>query len=127
MSTAAPAEKPVAEKPAKPAKIEQNGVVRPNTGTATGRVWEIADAMSKAAGAPAARGAVVDACVAESINPSTAATQYGKWCKFFGIKADDKPKRVPAEKPAKAPKEPKAPKAPKVAAAADATVVPAAE
>lgn len=94
-------------------KVEQNGVSRPKVGTATERVWEIADALSTAAGKAIERKPVLDAAVAEGINPATAATQYGRWCKFFGVK------HAPVEK---APKEPKAPKAPKAAKAAAADV-----
>lgn len=95
-------------------KVEQNGVSRPKVGTATERVWAIADALSTAAGKAVERKPVLDAAVAEGINPATAATQYGRWCKFFGVV------KTPA-----APKEPKAPKAPKAAkakAAAEADV-----
>lgn len=67
------------------AKIEQNGVVRPNAGTATARVWEIAEALSESIGSAASRKEVLEAATAEGINASTAATQYGRWTKFHGI------------------------------------------
>lgn len=94
-------------------KIEQNGVSRPKVGTATERVWAIADSLSTAAGKAVERKPVLDAAVAEGINPATAATQYGRWCKFYGVK------HAPAEK---APKEPKAPKASKAKKAAESDV-----
>ena len=50
---------------------------RPKATSTTGRVWEIADRML-AAGATD-RKAVIAACEAEGINPSTASTHYGKW------------------------------------------------
>jgi len=75
-------EKEVVEKPA---KIEQNGVVRPNAGTQTARVWEIAEALSESIGSAASRKEVLEAATAEGINASTAATQYGRWTKFHGI------------------------------------------
>jgi len=58
---------------------------RPKAGSATGRVWEIADGVI-AAGThnlsdKGLRGAVVGAAVAEGINPSTAGVQFLKWKK----------------------------------------------
>lgn len=47
---------------------------------ATAKVWEIADGVGKAD-----RNAIIAACVAQGINPSTAATQYSKWKKARGI------------------------------------------
>lgn len=70
---------PVVKQPA------QNGVTRPRTGTATGRVWEIADALSAQGGKPAARAEVLKAFEAEGGNSSTGATQYGRWRKFHGL------------------------------------------
>ncbi|AIM40612.1 hypothetical protein [Vibrio phage VpKK5] len=57
---------------------------RPKAGTATGKVWEIADGLYKAAGNVPERNDVVAACVAEGINPATASTQFGKWKKALG-------------------------------------------
>lgn len=42
----------------------------------TARVWAIADTVEGGD-----RKAIIDACVAEGINPATAATQYSKWKK----------------------------------------------
>jgi len=91
-------------KPVKPARVvvEQNGVVRPNEGTATGNVWAIADRLSAAKGAPAERGEVVTTCIAEGINEATAATQFGRWRKFYGIVTVKKPKLSDEEKKAAA-------------------------
>lgn len=69
-------------------KITQNGVVRPSHGTGTGRIWEIADAVSAAIGAPAPRKDVLAQTTVEGINPATAATQYGKWRKFNGLEKE---------------------------------------
>lgn len=71
-------------KPEKAPKDEKNGVVRPGAGSTTGRVWEIAVKLSTKKEA-AKRKTVIDACVAEKINPSTAATQYGRWRKYNGL------------------------------------------
>ena len=81
---------PEAQAEVKEPKIEKNGVVRPRTGTGTAKVWEIADALSAAANAPAKRKEVLDECTKQSINVSTAATQYGKWRKFHGLEREVK-------------------------------------
>ena len=98
----APAEETVTEdkgkgkdkpKKEKAPRDEQNGVVRPKTGTKTGRVWEISDEVSRKAGEPAPRKDVMDACAKEGINPATAATQYGRWRHYNGLKGASKPGR----------------------------------
>lgn len=126
-NTAASTEKPAkAEKP-KVEKVTANGVTRPKAGTKTARVWEIADKMraevrpgkpavaevkdgdkimtpavaevpEKPAGTPAARKDVIAACMAEDINAATAATQYGRWRKFNGLKGSDEPAAPAAPK-----------------------------
>lgn len=88
---------------------EQNGVRRPSAGTTTRRVWEIADMLSQQHGRPAKRKEVIDACVAESINASTATTQFGKWCKFFGLVEDKSPGRAAKAAEAPAPAAPVVP------------------
>lgn len=77
--------KPKAEKPVKPAKLEQNGVTRPTANSVTGSVWSIADSLSAAKKAAAERSEVMEAAKKAGINDATAATQYGRWRKFFGI------------------------------------------
>lgn len=112
-AAAAPA---AAEAPAKTevVKIAQNGVTRPKDGTTTGRVWSIADEISAKLGSPADRKAVIEQVVAEDINASTGATQYGKWRKFHGLVGEASPGR--AAKPAA----PAAPAAPAPAAVEEA-------
>lgn len=83
-------------KPAAPAQPKQNGVTMPRSNTQTGRVWEIADQLSKDAGQPASRADVLKAFEAEGGNSATGATQYGRWKKFYGITAPKKPKAEPA-------------------------------
>ncbi len=61
-----------------------NGIPRPSYTTVTGRVWEIADEITKKLGRPAPRKDVLDKCAKEKLNPSTAATQYGRWRTFNG-------------------------------------------
>ena len=74
-----------AVKAEKEPKIEQNGVTRPKAGTKTARVWEITDTLSIQGEAPAARKDVLEAAGKEGINQATAATQYGRWRKFYGL------------------------------------------
>lgn len=52
---------------------------RPSKGSLTGRVWEIADAISKETGRTARRGEVIDRFVAEGGNANTASTQFHHW------------------------------------------------
>ncbi len=82
--------------PAKPPKDTKNDVTRPKAGTATGRVWEISDDQSSKAGEPAKRKDVIAAFVTEGGNPSTAATQYGRWRKYNGLGRDSKAAAAPA-------------------------------
>lgn len=74
-----------AEAPQASSQPKQNGVTRPKAGTATGRVWEIADELSEQAGQPAERAEVLKAYEAEGGNSSTGATQFGRWRKFHGL------------------------------------------
>ncbi len=76
-----------APKPEKAAKVEANGIVRPNVDTSTGKIWAIADQLSAKANAPADRKSVIDAALEAGINASTASTQYGRWRKFHGLSA----------------------------------------
>lgn len=74
-----------------PKQPSQNGVTRPKSGTATGRVWEISDELSAQAGSPAARADVMKAGEGEGLNSATIATQYGRWRKFHGLGKAAKP------------------------------------
>lgn len=84
---------------AAPKQPSQNGVTRPKAGTKTGRVWEIADQLSKSKGEPATRAEVLKAFEAEGGNSATGATQYGRWRKFHGLGRTQKA-AAPAEAPA---------------------------
>lgn len=71
----APAVAPAKRAPAGPAN-------RPKPGSATGKVWDIADEQRAAnpdADKKALRALVKNAATAEGINPSTVSVQYGKW------------------------------------------------
>lgn len=98
-------------------KVQQNGVTRPKDGTTTGRVWVIADEISAKKGAPADRKTVIEQVVAEGINASTGATQYGKWRKFHSLVGEASPGR--AAKPTDAAPAGEAPPAPPAPAAAE--------
>lgn len=53
---------------------------RPKAGSATGRVWEIADEVAETiTDEKALRKSVIDKCIQEGINKSTASVQFGKW------------------------------------------------
>lgn len=56
---------------------------RPSAGTETGRVWEIADDLTRQSGGRAGRADVIRTFVGEGGNPNTAATQYQAWKSAF--------------------------------------------
>jgi hypothetical protein len=56
-------------------------VHRPTYGTQTGRVWELADQLSRELGRKAKRQEVMDAYAREGGNPNTASTQFSGWNK----------------------------------------------
>lgn len=67
--------------------IKQNGIKRPDSDSITGKLWDIADAISEGKGAPATRKEVVDRYMAEVLgaNQATANTQYARWVTFHGV------------------------------------------
>ena len=81
--------KPAAEGEAvvtKPEKDVRNGVFRP-LGALTGKVWDVADAVSAEQGRPALRKEVwqrYKSEVGENAMESTSNTQYFKWVKWHG-------------------------------------------
>ncbi len=97
-ATEAASETKSAPAKAKRERITQNGIVRPGVDSATGKVWAHADRISGETKEPAQRADVLKACEADEINSSTAATQYGRWCKFNGVV---KPKATKKEAKAK--------------------------
>lgn len=68
----------------------QNGITRPGEGTATRRVWDIADGISAQEQRPALREEVMNAGLAEGLNKGTIATQYAKWTTYYGVPAADR-------------------------------------
>ncbi len=61
---------------------------RPGPETKTGRVWEIADELTRRTGMRARRSAVIEAYVREGGNAATANTQFQKWLSAFEGKQD---------------------------------------
>lgn len=60
----------------------QPPATRPKAGTATGRVWEVADEVLATMGTSdpkALRAEVLARCTTEGINPATVQVQFGKW------------------------------------------------
>lgn len=53
--------------------------LRPTAGTATGRVWEIADEVTRRTGGRARRSEVISTYVREGGKASTASTQFQHW------------------------------------------------
>ncbi|QBQ71141.1 hypothetical protein S0112_001 [Shewanella phage S0112] len=90
-------------KPAKEPKVKdiQNGVPRPGAGTKTGRIWEIADALSAELKKPVGRKLVLEQAAKEDINAATAATQYGRWRKYNGLEGRGTEDEAPAEETGK--------------------------
>lgn len=80
-AVAATPEAPKVEVP----KDTKNGITRPTAGTATGKVWEIADRISAETQKPAERKPVLEACKAANINDATAQTQFGRWRTYHGL------------------------------------------
>lgn len=96
------------EKAPKPPKVERatsNGITKPKEDSTTGRIWAIADEISKAQKRPASRAEVMEKAVAEEINEATVATQYQRWRTFYGVErqapAPKAEKAAPAKKAAK--------------------------
>ena len=70
---------------------------RPKPGTKTGRVWEIADEITREKGRPARRREVIEHFTAENGNANTANTQYQHWRERHKLQPD--PSTVSSAKP----------------------------
>ena len=68
---------------------KQNGIKRPEPGSITGRLWDIADRISAQLQRPAPRKQVVDAYMDEvpGANQATANTQYARWVVYHDAAA----------------------------------------
>lgn len=97
--TKATKEKKAAEPKPVVVKDTKNGVTRPGKETDTGRVWAICDTLKASATEenPISRAAVIKHAEAKSINPSTAATQYGRWRTYNGLGRETAKAVKPAE------------------------------
>jgi hypothetical protein len=60
-------------------RMSYESVWTPRPGSASGRVWEIADAITRETGRMARRKDVIERYVSEGGNPNTASTQYHHW------------------------------------------------
>lgn len=71
--------------PEKPPVLKQNGIKRPDSGTITGNLWDIADRISAEQKRPALRKEVVDEYLKlPGANQATANTQYARWVTYHG-------------------------------------------
>ena len=64
---------------------------RPRAGTRTGRVWEVADEITREKGRRASRREVVERIAAEDGNRATANTQYQHWKTSHGASVEKPP------------------------------------
>ena len=64
---------------------------RPRLGTKTGRVWEVADEITRESGRRASRREVVDRIAAEEGNRATANTQYQHWKSSYDATVQEPP------------------------------------
>jgi AbrB family looped-hinge helix DNA binding protein len=67
-----------------------SAMARPAHGTATGRVWDLADELTLAKGRRALRSEVIERYTAEGGNANTASTQYHYWKSRHENGAQDK-------------------------------------
>ena len=65
----------------------RNGEIRPEASTKTGRVWAIADRLTRETGLTAKRSEVLSAAEKQDINIVTASNQFTRWRKFHSITA----------------------------------------
>lgn len=72
---------------------------RPASGTAAGRVWDIADEITRKTGRKAARGDVIGKFQEEGGNPATGSTQYHLWKTQYDAGESAAPAPAPAPRP----------------------------
>ena len=94
-------------------KDAKNGITRPQGTGATGKVWLIADKLSKKMKAPVPRAQVMEAALIEGVNPATISTQYQRWRVYNGLAKPvaNKPKATTKAKPKAKAKDTAKPKA----------------
>lgn len=106
------------------AAVVQNDVTRPKEGTASAKIWTVADKLQ--AKNALTRAAVIAGCESFDCSDATVATQFQRWRVFNGLASERSGNAVPkatkkpvAKKPAAKKSAPKAPaKAPKAPVAA---------
>lgn len=104
----------------KPKRVKKNGQTRPEEGTKTGLIWDLADRMKEELGRVPTKEEVWERykVLVEDAREATTATQYGRWVIFNGYRAEVKKLRD-AQRAAKSEQE-DAEKAAKKAAAEQA-------
>lgn len=66
-------------------RVEQNGVLRPNSGTKCGAAWDLFDSKSSEKGAPVAVKEVLDEASAQGLSEGNVRAEYSRWRRFHGI------------------------------------------
>lgn len=79
------AEPKVAANP-RASRVKLNDVTRPADGTVTGKIWALADELSKASGTVATIAAIKGHVTMAGVNDHTIKTQYARWRAFNGVK-----------------------------------------
>ena len=64
---------------------EQNGIRRPGPEGLCGQVWGLADKLSQELGQAVPITNLLEAGVAQGLNPSNIRTEYARWKKFHGL------------------------------------------
>lgn len=64
---------------------EQNGIRRPGPDGLCGKVWTLADNLSASLGQAVPIANLLEAGVAQGLNPSNIRTEYARWKKFHGL------------------------------------------
>ena len=64
---------------------EQNGIRRPGPDGLCGQVWTLADNLSASLGQAVPIANLLEAGVAQGLNPSNIRTEYARWKKFHGL------------------------------------------
>ncbi len=64
---------------------EQNGIRRPGPDGLCGKVWTLADTLSASLGQAVPIANLLEAGVAQGLNPSNIRTEYARWKKFHGL------------------------------------------
>lgn len=64
---------------------KKNGVIKPGPETSTGKIWAICKELGDATGEIPKRAAVIEKAMLLGLNAGTASTQFGRFCKYWGI------------------------------------------